>query len=385
MNILLLNTQMEPAGAQKALLELARGLQSRGHSVTIATMYDKANYIPVFQERYGLDIINLQMKQPGERNPLAKALRLVRGIWRLYRLMRQHKIQIVQTFSHYSNILGPVIAWLARVPVRLSSQRMSLKGSPGWLLQLDRRVANSSLICKMVSVSQGTRRFSIQEQGIKAEKIITIHNGIDLDRFSPAVSPDILNGLRQELGLTDIHPIIITVARLHPQKGHRFLVEIIPQILNVAPQAQFLFVGEGGLQSELQTLVSQAGLDDTVHFLGVRQDIPKLLALSDLFVLPSLWEGLPNSVLEAMAVGVPVVATNVDGCPEVILDGETGILVPPSDPGALAKAICRLLQNEALRASMTGAARARVASVFSQDANISAYVDLYQNLVTERA
>jgi glycosyltransferase involved in cell wall biosynthesis len=118
-----------------------------------------------------------------------------------------------------------------------------------------------------------------------------------------------------------------------------------------------------------------------VRFLGVRQDVPNLLAISDLFVLPSLWEGLPNSVLEAMAAGLPVVATNVDGSPEVVVDGETGVLVPPADPVALADAICSLLQDEALRVSMAEAARTRVAECFSQEANVAAFEDLYQGLI----
>jgi glycosyltransferase involved in cell wall biosynthesis len=374
---------MEAAGAQKAMLELARGLKARGHHAVVVTMYDKGDFIPGFQERYGLEIISLQMKRPGERNPLARGIRSLWGLGRLYRLMRRHKIEIVQTFSHYSNIVGPVIAWLARIPVRVSSQRMSLRGASGWLLHLDRLIVNSPLVTRMVSVSEGTRRFCIEKQGMKADKIVTIHNGIDLERFKPAAAPKQEEHLRRDLGLVDSELIITTVARLHPQKGHSYLIQALPRILDTVPHSQFLFVGGGELRSQLEALVRDAGLEDVVRFLGVRQDVPDLLAISDLFVLPSLWEGLPNSVLEAMAAGVPVVATNVDGSPEVVADGETGILVPPADPAALAEAICSLLQDRALRASMAEAARSRVAECFSQEANVAAYEGLYRDLIGE--
>jgi len=384
LNVLLLNTQMEAAGAQKAMLELARGLKQRGHPVTVVTMYDKDSYVPLFEEQYNLDIIDLEMKQPGERNLLTQAWRFVRGL-RLYRLMRAQRPQIVQTFSHYSNILGPLIAWLARVPVRVSSQRMSLKDYPAWLLYLDRIVANSFLTHKMVAVSEGTRRFSIEEEGIRSDKLVTIHNGINVERFSIDLSPKAEQNLRQALRLEPDSLIILTVARLHPQKGHKYLIEAIPRILRDFSQARFLFVGEGELTEELKAQVRGADLEKYVRFLGVRQDVPQLLAISDLFVLPSLWEGLPNSVLEAMAAGVPVVATYVDGTPEIIDDGDTGLLTPPADPVALEQAIRRLLKDESLQTSIAKAAKKHVERKFSRDANTIAFIDLYQSLLDARS
>jgi glycosyltransferase involved in cell wall biosynthesis len=381
LKVLLLNTQMEAAGAQKAMLELARGLKQRGHEVTVVTMYDKDAYVPFFEERYCLQIIDLEMKQPGVKNPLTRAWYFIRGLIRLYSLMRTQRPQIIQTFSHYSNILGPLVAWLARVPVRVSSQRMSLKDYPAWLLRLDRLVVNSFLSHKMVAVSEGTRHFSIEEEGIKPDKLVTIPNGINVERFSISLSPETEQSLRQALGVKPDSLIILTVARLHHQKGHRYLIEAIPRILRDFPQAQFLFVGEGELHDELTRQVEGAELSDYVRLLGVRQDVPRLLAISDLFVLPSLWEGMPNSVLEAMAAGVPVIATNVDGTPEIINNGDVGILVAPANPSALKQAICLLLKDKTLRVSMTKAAKERVESKFSRDANTTAFINLYQNLL----
>jgi glycosyltransferase involved in cell wall biosynthesis len=383
LKILLLITQMEAAGAQKAVLILARGLQRRGHVVTVVTMYDKRDYVSLFRQKYGVEIIDLEMKAPRHASLPQEVMYVIRGLARLWRLMRKRQFDVVQTFSHYSNIIGPVVAYLAGVRVRVSSQRMSLKGRSTWLLWLDRWIANSFLVEKMVSVSEGTRRFCIEVQGIKPEKLITIHNSIDLNRFSPtAIDETSIQHLRSSLGLSVHSRVVITVARLHPQKGHRFLIEAIPAVMEEFPDTHFLFVGEGELQQDLLNHVKQLELESHVHFLGARQDIPELLALSDLFVLPSLWEGLPNAVLEAMAMGTPVIATAVDGCPEVIHNGKTGLLVPPGDSDALSQAICSLLGNAELRQALACAAQHWVVENCSEEKNISAFEQLYAQLVS---
>lgn len=385
LRILLLNTQMEAAGAQKAMLTLARGLQLRGHAIIVVTMYDKADYVPLFRQKYGVNLIDLRMKSPTHTSIFKKAVRALKGLGQLWQLIRREQFDVVQTFSHYSNIVGPAVAYLAGARVRVSSQRMSLKGSPPWLLWLDRWVANSFLVDKMVSVSEGTRQFSIDVQGIKPEKLITIHNSIDLDRFSPlAIRTTSAPPLRQVLEAPLNAPVVTVVARLHAQKGHRFLIAAMPAIHEKFPDTHFLFVGEGELRQDLVNQVTQLGLEKTVHFLGMRQDIPELLALSDVFVLPSLWEGLPNSVLEAMAMGTPVIATNVDGCPEVIRNGETGLLVPPEDPEALAQAICRLLGDPDMRQTLAQAAQHWVIANFSEEKNISAFEQLYMQLIADK-
>lgn len=381
MRILLLNTQMEAAGAQKAMLTLAQGLKLSGHDVTVVTMYDKGNYVPVFCEQYQMDIINLQIKSPHARNLLQKGAAVLQGLYHLFRLMGREQFDIIQTFTHYSNIIGPLIAWLARVPTRVTSQRNSLVGYPIWLLMCDRFVTNSPLVQMMTAVSEGTRLFSIQQQGIRPDKLVTIYNGIDVAPYHRSLSPAEAQELRQDLGLEDTAVIILTVARLHPQKGHCYLIRAIPGIREAIPNVHFLFVGEGELVNELTAQIHKAGLENCVHLLGVRQDIPNLLAISHLFVLPSLWEGLPNAVLEAMAAGLPVVATNVDGCPELVVDGETGFLVPAADSQRLQQAIVNILQDHSLAATMAQAAKNRVINLFSIEQNISSYISLYKRLL----
>lgn len=384
MKVLLLNTQMAAGGAQKAMLTLARGLKEAGHAVTVVTMYDIGSYVPLFQAQYGLEIIDLQMKgDNGRHHPITTIFATLRGLYRLYRLMRQTRPDVVQTFTHYSNIIGPPIAWLARVPLRVSSQRNLLYGRPQWLLTSDRLVANAFFVHKMSTVSDETRQFCIG-QGIQAAKLHTIYSGIDANRYYCTLTPEQKQQLRQNLGIGQTNPIILTVARLFPQKGHRYLLEAAPTIREAIPDAHFLLVGEGDLQATLTQQINSAGLESYVHLLGVRQDIPQLLAISQLFILPSLYEGLPNALLEALAAGVPVVATDLGGCREIIADGQNGMLVPAGNAAMLAQAAINVLQDPGLADSLQRAGRQRVIEDFSIDKSVTAYISLYEQLLSAK-
>lgn len=374
-----MTTQMEPGGAQKALLDLAVALRQAGHDVSVWTLYDKADYVPQFERRYGLPILDLKMKAPG-RPLYAQVVPFVRGLWRAYRQLRRERFHVVQSFQHYSNILGAPLAALAGVPVRVTSQRTSLRDAPGWLHRLDRWVNNSPLVDRMTSVSEATRRFSIEVEGIRAAKIISIWNGIDVERYAPSDAPRRRAAIRAELGLANTCRVVTTVGRLAPQKGHDQLIAAAVQIRAAIPDVHFLIVGEGPLGDALAAQVREREAAAYIHLLGVRQDVPDILLASDLFVLPSLWEGLPNVVLEAMAAGLAVVATAVDGTPELVLDGQTGSLVPPADPAALAGAVVTLLQSPQEAVRLGAAGRQRAVAHFSRQSNVQAYLDLYTTL-----
>ena len=384
MKILLLNTLMEAGGAQKAMLQLARGLIDGGHAVTVVTMYDKVGIVPHYEKQYGLRIVNLGMKRPGVRNPVRRAWTAARGLWRLFQMMRRGQYDVLQTFSHYSNIIGPILGRAAGIRVRVSSQRMSLQGYARWLLRADRVVANSSFVDRMVSVSESTSRFCVEVEGIRPEKLITIPNGIDLDAFQSARSKNPSVHLRKQIGVDPDSIVIITVARLHPQKGHRYLLNAVPAVVAQAPKAVFVLVGDGQLRGEIEESVIKRGIDRYVRILGRRDDVPDLLHISDLFVLPSLWEGMPNAVLEAMAAGLPVVATRVDGTPEVVMHGVTGLLVPPGDAAGLADAIIRVLNDPDRRSSMGREGLRRVKEVFSTTQYVNGFTKLYYDLVQSK-
>jgi glycosyltransferase involved in cell wall biosynthesis len=200
-----------------------------------------------------------------------------------------------------------------------------------------------------------------------------IPNGVDVDRFPVAVDrPAVIAAL----GLPAGARLLIVVAKLYRQKGHAVLLRALTAS-DLPADLHVILLGEGPERAALTAEVARIGMSDRVHFLGDRPDVPALLASSDLFVLPSLWEGLPMALLEAMASMLPVVATDVAGSRQVVVDGESGLLVPPGDAGALASAIRLLLADPVLAGTMGTAARERVVSSFSGAAQAARHAELY--------
>ena len=228
-----------------------------------------------------------------------------------------------------------------------------------------------------VAVSEAIRRKVMDERHVPSHKAVTIHYGVDPQRFRPGQS----HSLRKELGLGKKQKILGTVARLTTQKGHCYLIEAAPRIVEAYPEAHFVFAGDGPLRSELESQTRRVGLEDHVHFLGFRSDVRELMNDFDVFILPSLWEGLPNVVLEVMACGKPVVATSVDGTPEAVVHGQTGLLVPPRDTVALASAVIDILADGRKLKTMGMRGRKRVEETFSLKKQIDAFVNLYEKLV----
>ncbi len=365
-SILILVTQLERAGVQTVAFKLARYFHRRGHKVILCFFYDKYNLLEEVRRDEPFRIVSLDAKVLGQSH-LANGLRTIRALWRLYWLLRRDRIEIVETLARYSNVLGILIAWLARVLVRVSSQRSQLTGFSKWFLRLDAWIVNSRLVDNMVTVSEHTRRFCIDVEGMIPHKVIVVPNGINLKEFDRTRwSTEYLQNLRTSLKIAPEARIVITVARLHLQKGHQCLIQAALTILAACSDAIFLLVGEGEDRATIEQYIYDAGLSQRFHLLGMRHDVPQLLALSDLFVLPSLSEGMPNVVLEAMAAKLPVVATDVGGTGEVVIHGETGLLVQKADAAALGQSIISLLDNESLRCEMEQKGYERVQTHFSE-------------------
>ena len=372
---------MEKGGAQKAMLSLASTLPRNEFEVTVCTMYDKENYIEYFEKVYGLEIINLKMKGVMDRGLVGKLLDFTKGVIQFRKLVKARKIQIVQTYSHTANIVFPLVAFLSGVKIRVTSQRMSLDRMSKKIQFLDRKIENSFLVTKLTSVSEGTKRSCIDLQGIKPEKIITIPNGIDLARIDDELSLVDRMGIRNSLELTDSQVAVLTVARLHKQKGHKYLLEAILELKDNHPEVVFIFVGHGELETEILDFIKLNGLEDQVRLLGARNDVPSIMKACDIFILPSLWEGMPNTVLEAMSVSMPTIATNVDGTPEVIMDRSHGVLIPSKDAHAIKQEIEFMLNNPEFRKDLGLEARKRIEEVFSLEKTTKHFADLYKKLM----
>lgn len=215
-----------------------------------------------------------------------------------------------------------------------------------------------------------------------AAKLALIKNGLDFP--GPPEVPNVMEE-RRKIGLEPSDAVIGTVARLHRQKGLVYLIRAAGRIFNGAPAARIVVVGGGPLEKALQKEIARRGLEGRFHLLGERADSARILSLLDIFVLPSLWEGLPYVLLEAASLGKPIVATAIDGVTEVLQDGQTGLLVPPADSGSLASAVLRLLKDHQLAAELGRSALAQIPPQFKLSLMIGQTERLYLSLWEKRA
>ena len=320
-----------------------------------------------------VELVPLCLRKPSQ---MAAALRLA-GI------LRRRRVDILHSHAFYSSLFASPIGWMCRVPVILETSHMREKWRRGWFRSrfvVDRLVGHC--VDRYIAVSEATARYLLEQKGLPAQKIVVIRNGSDCQRFNPARSAP--SGLKRSLGFGPGDPVLVVVGRLEPQKGHRVLLQALPAVRREFPTVRLVCVGEGILRGDLQQQVRALAQEDSVRFTGYQSNVADWLALADMTVLPSFYEGLPLVAIESLAAGRPVVATAVDGTPEIVLDGKTGILVPPGDQARLAEAICRLLRQPELRLRLGRAGRRWVLERFSQEQQIQGTHQLYLSLFEQR-
>jgi glycosyltransferase involved in cell wall biosynthesis len=310
-------------------------------------------------------------------------------IGRLRDHLRQHRIDLVHTHSGRTNLLGRIAASLARKPVVTTVHAPIARDSnslnkKSLNAMIDR--ATSPLAARHISVSDDVHTTMVAE-GYAAHKVVTIHNGIDSRTLEEqAQAPDPLPGL----GLNERDFVVGTVAQFRPRKGAEYLIRALALIPD--DRVKVLFIGSGDWvdgEDYMQTLKSLAAelglLDRRAIFTGFRDDVAAFMARLDLFVLPSLFgEGTPMSILEAMALRRPVIATASEGNREVVVDGETGLLVPTADPATLAAAIQRLAADRELAAKMGAAGRLRLEAQYTAERMAQRYTELYREVLSGR-
>jgi glycosyltransferase involved in cell wall biosynthesis len=273
-------------------------------------------------------------------------------------------------------VAAPVAKWHGATVVETYHGREGWRGS---LLRggfVPDRVV-SRFVDRVIAVSEAARSFLISGKGYAAEKVVVVPNGRDLSTFRPGAGRD---AVRKELGLDRAVPLVGVVGRLEPQKGHAYLLEAWPSVLAEFPDARLLIVGDGSLRSRLQTRAHELAVADRIIFAGFRADVPRVLDAIDVLCLPSLYEGMPLTAIEASAMARPVVATNVDGTPEVVRDGHSGRLVPPADPAALARALCDVLRDPEQARRMGQAGRELVLERFDLGRQVEATARVYRSL-----
>jgi glycosyltransferase involved in cell wall biosynthesis len=230
---------------------------------------------------------------------------------------------------------------------------------------------------RVISVSEEARQYHIQISGSSPEQVTTIYNGIDLSVFVNIDHAYERNAVRAELGIPRDVTLLVTVAVLRPQKGIQFMIRALPAILASCPNTYYLIVGGGSHHNVLLEEVTKAGVNGRVIFAGMRKDIPRLLAASDIFVLPTLMEALPTVLAEAMAAKLPIVASRVGGVPEMISNGQNGFLLPPENVDGLVKACTHLLENPEKRLDMGMEGWKTVNRKFSIERQVKKLKELY--------
>lgn len=310
--------------------------------------------------------------------------------FRFSRYLKRQRIQLIHTHGFYANAFALPPSWLVRTPIRIASIR-----DDGSVWTRSQRAVDR-IACRLADctvVNAETIRRRLLDDGWPGDRVVVIPNGVDTDRFRRRSAP---SGIRHELGLPADGPIVGVLARLAPCKGLEFFLDAARIVADRFPDVRFLVIGDqevlgngavragGSYRKELELRAERLGLKDRVVFAGFRLDVPEVLAELAVSVLPSVTgEGLPNSVLESMAAGLPVVATSSGGTSEAVVDGQTGFLVPPRDAAALARAIVPLIAVPALRSHMGAAGRRRIAEHFSLDRMAREMQALYARLIEQ--
>lgn len=346
-------------GAAIQLRELTWGLAARGHHVVVATRPSR-----IWSEK------TREAGIPHYPVPMRSEVDL-RSARQLIRIIREHRIQIVHAQKGKARTLAILAGFFVRIPALILNRGVSFPLDP-----LNRLGYTTRRVTAIVAVCESIKR-SLVASGVAAEKIEVIYSGTDTDRFHPGVDGD---PIRRELGLTPDH-FLITQIGIRSLRGNDDVLDAMATVAARSPRARLLFVGARNPGS-LSEKARARGLEGVVHVFAYREDIPEILAASDCCVDASYAGlGLTGALREALAVETPVAGTDIEGNPELVIHGETGLLVPPRDPQAIAAAIMRLVEHPAEGQAMARAGRKLVEDLFSTRAKVERTEALYYRLL----
>jgi glycosyltransferase involved in cell wall biosynthesis len=306
----------------------------------------------------------------------------LRALCQIYRLCRMRGYSIVHTHSVKAGLLGRLAARLAGVPTIVHT----IHGAP-FVLGNDLRSRIyffyerfiGYLTCRVVCVGEVLRREVAGWKVLPEHKLTTIYSGIELSAYAPQCSAD---AMKQKLRADRAWPIVGCIGRLSEQKAQSDLVEAIALLKPKYPEILLLLAGDGELRSQLEQQISKLELTGNVWLLGERDDIADLLSVFEVYAMSSRWEGVGRALTEAMYAGLPVVATAVNGVTELVIDGQTGILVPPANSARIAAAVDRLVSDRTLAKMLGAEARRRVADLMDADRMVSDLEELYDGLIS---
>ncbi len=358
--VVLFTNSMVMGGMEEHVIQLAGGLASRG--VRVAVICSPYDSIKPMRDQLAAAGVEVHALPDRGRGPLGAAKRFLS----LVGTLRSYPGCVLHLhFTGYRG--GDLVVLAARLAGAHSIVRSVHLPPVPPISRIDRAGIGwrDRLLARVICVSRPTRQAHLDELGRDPSKCVVVHNGIDLQRFSPTIGG---NGVRAELGLSEDTPLVGTVSRLgEERKGVQFFVDMAAEVARTHTATRFLIVGDGHLRERLEQRARDLGVADRVIFTGERKDVARLLAAMDVFVIPSLYEACQYSLLEAMAMGKPVVATPAGVAPDVVHDHETGLLVPLADSASMATAVRELLDSPSLAEHVGSNARELMTREFSVD------------------
>lgn len=351
-------------GISNYILSLSSALKQKG--VGILALSSGGDLESEFLKR-GIEINRVDIKTKFEYGP-----KVIKSIFKLVRIIQDEDIDIIHAHTRVTQVAACFASGITHVPYVATCHGFFKK-----------RLGRQMFDCwgrRVIAISEPVRKGLIEDFKISSDRIEVIHNGVDLDRFSKTYSPDEISQFKRNLGLND-SPIIGTIGRLSSVKGHSIFIDAIADMLHNGYKVQAFIVGDGPEGKYLKGLVRRLGIEESFHFFGSAVDTSGYLSVMDIFVFPSIKEGLGLSLLEALASGRPSISSDVGGISDIIKDKENGLLFQVGDVRVLRDSIIHLLEDEAMRRRLGEAGKNLVREKFSLDRMANQILNLYKNVL----
>ncbi len=358
------------SGAERHLLMLLSGLRETGIDTQLILLVEPKN--PVDE----------MVEEAEERNIPVQRVVIYHHLdvtlyWRLWRLLRQLQPDILHTHLWHADFFGIPAGRVARKATLLTGRHnddaFRYRRPVRWINRILWKLVKGG-----TAISSAIRDFSIAIEGVSPNKVSTVRYGTEHESVSAETIESARLAIRRELGVGDDAIVVGMVGRFVEQKGFLYGIQGMAPLIDRIEHLHLLIAGDGDLRDELEAEARQLGIQDRVHFLGWRTDIPRVMASLDIFLMPSLWEGFGMVLLEAMSKRVPVVASDVSAIPEIVVDGETGLLVPPRDPIAITQALYPLIHDAHLRKHMGFLGECRLEKDFNVERMVKETIAVYE-------
>lgn len=360
--LMIITHDLAIGGLQQVVVNICKAINRDKFDVTVLCLRALGEFAPEAEE-LGIKVFLLPQKKHTDYF----------SFFKVAKILRREKIEVIHTHNTQPFFDGTLGALLSGRKIRIVHTDHA-RNFPDKRRYMFAEWLMSHFAYKVVGVSEHTSQNLIKYEKISKKKIITIPNGIDGKKFNISIDK---KAKRNELGIKNHGPIIGLGVRLTEQKGITYLIQAMTKIVKKIPDITLIIAGEGPLEESLKNETLKLGVNKNVFFVGPRLDMPELLKIFDLYVLPSLSEGLPMVLLEAMALGCPIIATRVGGVPKVIINGENGSLVEPKNPKVLGSEIIRVLSDSNLRKKYSKNGKKVFNEKFTADIMMRKYEHLY--------